>query len=113
PSTVYQTGLTESFAVYMEISLICAVAVAAPWMLYQIWQFVAAGLYPNERKYVTKYMPFSIILLMSGMAFMYFVVLPITVNFLIYFSIGIKLPPGSASHIAHPTTQAAVVIPYL
>ncbi|HEX8914529.1 MAG TPA: twin-arginine translocase subunit TatC, partial [Humisphaera sp.] len=70
---------------------------AGPWMLYQLWQFVAAGLYPHERKYVVKYLPYSLVLLVLGMAFMYFVVLPITLEFFIGFNIGpsISLVPPS------------------
>ena len=50
-------------------------------MVYQIWQFVAAGLYPHERKWVTKYIPFSVGLLIRGMVFGDFVVLPLTLSF--------------------------------
>src|SRR4051794_40128776 len=66
PQFVY-TQIQEVFMNYLKISLISAAAVASPWMLYQIWQFVAAGLYPRERKMITKYIPLSIFLLLSGM----------------------------------------------
>jgi sec-independent protein translocase protein TatC len=90
--TVYMTEASESFMVYVKISMITALVLAGPWMLYQLWQFVAAGLYPHERKYVTKYLPFSITLLILGMAFLYFVVLPITLEFFVGFSIGPSIP---------------------
>src|SRR6478672_10889893 len=54
---IYYTEVAESFMVYIKVSLISAATVASPWMLYQLWQFVAAGLYPRERKYITKYLP--------------------------------------------------------
>ena len=69
--------------VFIDISLISAAALASPWILYQLWQFVAAGLYPHERKYVTRYLPLSIALLISGMLFVYFLVLPWTLEFFI------------------------------
>jgi sec-independent protein translocase protein TatC len=84
------------FMVYMKVSLICAVALAGPWMLYQIWQFVAAGLYPHERKYVTKYIPLSIALLIAGMCFVYFIVLPWTISFFIAFGDSIPLPQATS-----------------
>src|SRR5258708_5159848 len=40
-------GITEGFMTYLQICIICAVVVAGPWLLYQLWLFVAAGLYSN------------------------------------------------------------------
>jgi sec-independent protein translocase protein TatC len=93
---IITTSLTEGFVVYMQISLISAAAIASPWILFQLWQFIRSGLYPTERKYVTKYMPYSIGLLISGMLFLYFLVLPITVNFLIGFSMSVPITGGSS-----------------
>ena len=70
-------------------------------MLYQIWQFIAAGLYPKERKYVTKYLPLSITLLIGGMLFLYFYVLPLMLEFFLAFNIG----PSFKSH--HPLSAHA------
>jgi sec-independent protein translocase protein TatC len=91
---VYMTGAGDAFMVYMQICLICAAAISAPWMLYQLWLFVAAGLYPHERKYITKYVPLSIVLLVGGMVFVYFLVLPWTLSFFLKFAAGIPLYPG-------------------
>ena len=79
----------EAFMVYIKISMISAAAIAAPWIMYQAWQFVAAGLYPQERKYITRYLPLSITLLVGGMMFVYFMVLPWTLDFLIGFTVDI------------------------
>ena len=95
--------VTEGFMVALRISMITAAALAGPWMLYQLWQFVAAGLYPQERKYITKYLPLSITLLVGGMAFVYFLVLPWTLDFFIGYIM--KMPPPDA------TTPAAEVAP--
>ncbi len=99
----------EGFMVAIQITLITAFAVASPWILYQLWQFIAAGLYPNERKYVTKFLPLSIVLLISGMLFVYFFILPWTLQFDIGFSsrIGLYLPrsgPTTTSATTKPTT---------
>src|SRR5438067_2390677 len=85
---VYYTEIGESFMVYIKVSMILAAAVASPWILYQLWQFIAAGLYPKERKYITKYLPLSITLLISGMLFLYFVVLPLMLTFFLEFNLG-------------------------
>jgi sec-independent protein translocase protein TatC len=101
--------LGEGFMVYISISLISAAALASPWVLYQLWQFVAAGLYPHERKYVTRYLPLSIGLLISGMLFVYFLVLPWTIRFFIEFNGAIEVP-GSSSLVVpdvKPSTGGA------
>src|SRR3954467_8649697 len=82
----------EPFMVFIQISLITAAVFAAPWMLYQMWMFIATGLYPHERKWVTRYIPLSISLLISGMLFVYFLVLPWPVKFFVDFGNSIPLP---------------------
>lgn len=89
---LFLTDLADGFMVFLKISVICAIAIASPWLLYQLWQFVAAGLYPNERRWVQLIMPFSIALLLAGMAFVYWLVLPMTLIFFIDFSVDFPLP---------------------
>jgi sec-independent protein translocase protein TatC len=91
PQMIY-TEVGEPFMVFIQISLITAAAFSAPWMMYQLWMFIATGLYPHERKWVTRYIPLSISLLVSGMLFVYFLVLPWTVQFFIDFGNSIPLP---------------------
>jgi sec-independent protein translocase protein TatC len=96
PQMIY-TEVGEPFMVFIQISLITAAAISAPWMLYQMWMFVATGLYPQERKWVTKYIPLSISLLIAGMLFVYFLVLPWTVQFFVDFGNSIPLPGGEST----------------
>jgi len=63
------TGLTDAFSTYLRVSFYAALVVAAPWIVYQLWMFVAAGLYPNERRYVNRSIPFSVLLFLVGAAF--------------------------------------------
>jgi Sec-independent protein secretion pathway component TatC len=86
---------SESFMTYIKASMICAGTAAGPWIIYQLWLFVAAGLYPQERKYVTKYLPLSIVLFVTGVVFLYIYVLPLMLEFFIGFQIG-GLPPLGA-----------------
>jgi sec-independent protein translocase protein TatC len=104
---LYFTEMSEPFMVWLRISLICGAAAASPWILYQLWLFVAAGLYPHERKWVTKFIPFSVGLLITGMVFVYFVVLPLTLSFFLDF--GIKLKSPSPTVVA--TTQPIPKVP--
>src|SRR5581483_7727121 len=108
---IYYTEVAESFMTYLKVALICAAAIASPWMLYQLWQFVAAGLYPKERKYITKYLPLSITLLITGMLFLYFVVLPLMMVFFLEFNFGNSDLLGPSQIDPAASTQPAVVIP--
>jgi len=102
--------LGEGFKVWFKVCCIVAAAIASPWIVYQLWQFVAAGLYPNERKYVTKYAPLSVALLISGMAFVYLFVLPWSIEFLIGFANDVPMPQ---SHIATTQPYTALKVPVL
>jgi sec-independent protein translocase protein TatC len=95
----------DVFMSYIQISLISAGVLSAPWMLYQLWQFVAAGLYPHERKYITRYIPLSIGLLIAGMLFVYFLVLPWTLDFAIGFTTTVPVPRVSETVTVAATTQ--------
>ena len=89
---VFSNQLADGFMVFVRISMISAAVIASPWVLYQLWQFVAAGLYPNERKWVTRYGLLSAALMMSGFVFVYFLVLPWTIEFFVDWTGGIPLP---------------------
>ena len=56
----------EPFMIYMKASLLVGVLLASPWIFYQIWSFVAAGLYPHEKQYVHIFLPFSLGLFLLG-----------------------------------------------
>jgi sec-independent protein translocase protein TatC len=86
----------EGFAVFLRISMISAAVAAAPWVAYQGWRFVAAGLYPHERRHVNRLVPLSLTLLVSGMLFVYFLILPWTLGFLVGFNNDFPLPRGFA-----------------
>ena len=101
----------EGFMVFIQISMISAAAVGAPWIAYQIWQFIAAGLYPHERKYVNKFLPLSIGLLISGMLFVYFLILPWTLTFLVGFNNSFKLPGGFVTEEVAPVAVARTNLP--
>lgn len=95
---LFNNEITRPFMLYIKVALIVAVVIAAPWILYQLWLFVSAGLYPAERKVIRRFIPLSITLLISGILLAYFVVMPLTVRFLLAFNTayGMGLNPGAA-----------------
>jgi sec-independent protein translocase protein TatC len=70
------TSAIEPLMIYMKVAMNGAVFVAAPWILYQLWMFVAPGLYKKERKLVVPFLFFGTVLFYSGAAFCYFLVMP-------------------------------------
>jgi sec-independent protein translocase protein TatC len=102
---LFMANLSDGFMVYLKISMIAAVVIASPWIVWQLWLFVAAGLYPHERRTVTRYVPLSLTLLIGGELFVYYLVLPLTIQFFMAFSISIPMPNLGVE--APPATQAA------
>ncbi len=68
-----------TFGIYIGVVL------AAPFVLYQVWLFIAPGLYKHERRAVTSFIASSLFLFLAGISFGYFVMLPYMLNFLIGF----------------------------
>jgi sec-independent protein translocase protein TatC len=76
------TGVTTPFFVPMKIAMLAAFVISLPFTLYQIWAFVAPGLYAHEKKWIAPLIIASTLLFMCGMAFAYFAVFPVIFGFL-------------------------------
>lgn len=76
----------EGFLTYLKVSFMSGFVMASWWVFYQAWQFVAAGLYPHEKKYVYKFGPMSFGLFIAGVLFAFYVVLPFALDFFIGFN---------------------------
>jgi len=74
---------------YIKISLISGLLLTSPWVFYHVWMFVAAGLYPHEKKYVHTAVPFSAALFVTGALFFVLIVAPLTLKFLVKFNEGV------------------------
>jgi sec-independent protein translocase protein TatC len=83
----------EAFMSYLKVSLIASVIVASPWIFYQLWLFVAAGLYQHERKFVYLYGTMSLFLFIAGAAFCFYAVFPFVLKFLLLFNRNIGVTP--------------------
>ncbi len=78
-------------SVYLPVCLIAAVLLAAPWILFQGWRFVAGGLYRHERRAAHLLAPFSTVMTALGVAFTYYLLLPVSLLFFLNFAT--KYPP--------------------
>jgi sec-independent protein translocase protein TatC len=86
PPTLVALSITEGFTVYMKVCVYCGIVLASPWLFFQIWSFVAAGLYPHEKRHVNLYLPISLGLFLAGVALCEFVVIPKAVAYLLAFN---------------------------
>lgn len=77
------TSPTEPFNIYLKIGLLGGLFLASPWVLYQVWAFIAPGLYRKEKKYVAPFLLSAVGLFVAGGAFGYFIVYPAALDFLI------------------------------
>lgn len=85
PSSLQATGVLETFNTYFKVSVVLTLVLAGPWVLYQLWKFVAPGLYRHEQRFVYILLPMSTLLALVGVAFLYTVILPVMLVFLVHF----------------------------
>lgn len=76
------TGVTTPFFVPIKVAMMAAFLIALPYILWQIWRFVAPGLYAHEKRLVWPLVLASTLLFFSGMAFAYFAVFPVVFGFI-------------------------------
>lgn len=77
------TGVTTPFFVPMKVAMMAAFLISLPHTLYQVWAFVAPGLYAEEKRFMVPMIVFSSFLFLSGMAFAYFLVFPVVFGFIV------------------------------
>lgn len=102
PPTLQSTGALESIGAYVKVTLAVTLVLGLPWIIYQLWLFVAPGLHAHERRFAQLLLPMSAVLSLAGLAFLYFVMLPAMLFFLVSFGAGLgrptvvaaPLPPG-------------------
>jgi sec-independent protein translocase protein TatC len=83
---LYFTHPAGYVMLYINFGLYLGIALAMPWVLYQVWLFVAPGLYKHERKAVVSFICSSTVLFLCGVAFGYFIMLPQVLTFVVEFS---------------------------
>ncbi len=92
PPILKALSITETIIIWMKIGFYCGVIISSPWLFYQIWMFIAAGLYPEEKRLVHYYLPLSIFLFICGVVLCYYV-LPIGIHYLLNFNAWLNISP--------------------
>lgn len=80
-STMLATGVTSTFFAPFKLALVGAVMVTIPYLLYQVWSFIAPGLYQHEKRIAIPLLLSSIVLFYLGLAFAYYLVFPVVFGF--------------------------------
>jgi len=101
----------EPFMVYMKASLVLAALISSPWLFYQLWAFVAAGLHRHERRFVHLAAPFCAALFVGGVLFFLLAIGPWVFRFFMQFDLGIDYltyQPGVGKTVDFVLTLAVV-----
>jgi sec-independent protein translocase protein TatC len=85
-SRLIYTQPTEAFSLYIQISLISGAVLAAPWIMFQVWGFIAPGLYANEKKFVVPFVLFSTVGFVGGAAFNHYIAYPFIMTYFASFN---------------------------
>jgi sec-independent protein translocase protein TatC len=91
--SLYLSSPTEVVGLWINIGIYVGIILAMPYVLYQVWLFVAPGLYKHERKAVTSFIFFGSFLFACGAAFAYFIMLPQMLDFLVHFTKEFAIQP--------------------
>ena len=92
------TSPPDAFLARFTIDLFGGFFLALPYILFQVWQFVASGLKEEERRYVLIFGPISLVLFLLGMIFAYFVAIPFAMQFLLSYSSDYMVPMITVNH---------------
>ncbi len=102
PANTDALGLSEPMMIWLKAGFVVGIVLASPGIFYSLWNFVAAGLYPHERKYVYFFLPFAVFLFLSGAALAFFVIFELVIRFLLTFndSLGIGASPRLTDYMS-------------
>ncbi len=84
----------ETFTIFFMVCLVTGLVISSPWVVWQLWLFIAAGLYRHEREYVRKFVPLVLGLFLAGVFLCFFAVLPMTLKFLLSFNVWLGIEPS-------------------
>lgn len=84
--------VAAQFMIHMKVTFICALILTFPYLIYEIWKFIAPALYENEKKAVRGAFMFASVLFYVGIAVGYFIILPLMLNFFADYQVSASVP---------------------
>lgn len=84
--TLLATSLTAPVFTPLKLAFLCSIVITAPYLLYELWSYIAPALYRDEKNFAFRWLILSIVLFYSGLIFAYFVALPLMTHFFVSFT---------------------------
>jgi sec-independent protein translocase protein TatC len=103
------TSITEAFMTYFKVALVAALFLAAPVILYEVWMFVAPGLYEKEKKYIAPFIIFGSFFFVGGALFCYYVTMPVVYRFFVSYAGTMIIPMPSLKEYMSLTLKMLVI----
>ena len=103
------TSITEAFITYFKVSLVAALFLAAPVILYEVWMFVAPGLYEKEKKYIAPFIIFGSFFFIGGALFCYYVTMPVVYHFFVSYAGTMIIPMPSLKEYMNLTLKMLII----
>ena len=103
------TAPIDKFMAHIKISLVCGTLLSSPFWLYHLWKFVSPALYKNEKKIAAGFVFFGTLQFALGIAFSYFIVLPMAFKFLMNFGGNVDKPMITIDHYLGFFSQTAII----
>lgn len=100
-ATLHFTGPLDVFLVQIKVAFLTAVTFGCPLWLYQFWMFFEPALYPRERRYILPFVVVSAALFFLGVAFCYYVIMPMTLDYLISMGMEVGTPVITITDYVH------------
>jgi sec-independent protein translocase protein TatC len=99
----------DKFMAHIKISFVMGMLLSSPFWLYQLWSFISPALYRKEKKMAAGFIFFGTLQFVLGLAFSYYVVLPMAFHFLMTFGGSVDKPMITIDHYLGFVTQTAIV----
>lgn len=103
------TSPIDKFMAHIKLALVCGMILSAPYWLYQFWKFISPALYKNEKKMAAGFVIFGTMQFLMGVAFTYYVILPMAFKFLMNFGGDVDKPMITIDHYLGFFTQTSIV----
>ncbi len=103
------TTVTEAFLTYFKVSIVAALFLAAPVILFEVWKFVSPGLYEKEKRFMYPFIFFGSLLFLVGGGFCYYFVLPYIYGFFVSYAADFIIPMPALKDYMNLTLKLIVI----
>lgn len=90
--SIQNINMSGQFMMHLYVSMVAGLIIATPYIIFEMWRFIMPALHPNEKKYSKGAVAASSLLFISGVLFAYYLILPLTINFLGSYQISPDVP---------------------